>query len=57
VQVGGVRDPQLETRLLSQFTFDVPVPPLPADIKVDRVKTAPGVLMLGGRAGVLDVAA
>jgi hypothetical protein len=57
VEVGGVRDPRLETRLLSQFTFDVPVPKLPADIKVDRVSTGPGKLVLAGRAGVLDIAA
>ena len=57
VEVGGVRNPQLETRLLSQFTFDVPVPKLPGDIKVDRVTTGPGTLTLAGRAGVLEVAA
>jgi hypothetical protein len=56
-EVGGVRNQQLEATLLSQFTFDVPVPKLPADIRVDRVTTGPGTLTLTGRARVLEVAA
>jgi LmeA-like phospholipid-binding len=54
-EVGGVRDPVLETSLVSQFTFEVPLPPLPADIKVERVSTAPGLVVLAGSAGALEI--
>lgn len=57
VEVGGVRDPVLEASLLSRFTFEVPLPPLPADIKVERVNTEPGLVVLAGSAGPLEVAA
>jgi hypothetical protein len=56
VEVGGVRNAQLENQLLPQFNFDVPLPKLPADIKVDKVTTGPGTLTLSGSAGVLEVA-
>lgn len=56
VEVGGVRNAQLENQLLSRFNFDVPLPKLPADIKVDRITTSPGTLTLSGSAGVLEVA-
>jgi hypothetical protein len=51
IEVGGVRDPALEASLLPSFTFDVPLPPLPADIAVQRVVTEPGHLLLAGSAG------
>ena len=57
VEVNGVRDPVLEASLLPRFRFDVPLPPLPADIKVDRVDTEPGLVVLTGSAGALEVAA
>lgn len=57
VEVNGVRDPVVEASLLSRFRFDVPLPPLPADIKVDRVNTEPGLVVLTGSAGALEVAA
>jgi LmeA-like phospholipid-binding len=57
VEVGGVRDPALETTLVSRFTFEVPLPRLPADIQVERVHTEPGVVLLEGRAGAIEVAA
>jgi LmeA-like phospholipid-binding len=51
---GGV--PQvLVTQLLSQFRLDVPVPRLPADIRVERVLTAPEALIVSGRAGAVRV--
>ncbi len=50
VQVGGVGDPALETTLVSRFTFDVPLPRLPADIQVERVDTEPGAVVLAGGA-------
>jgi len=57
VQVGGVGDPALETTLVSRFTFDVPLPRLPADIQVKRVDTEPGAVVLAGGAARLEVAA
>jgi hypothetical protein len=57
VEVGGVRDPVLQTTLVSRFTFDVPLPRLPADIQVERVTTEPGAVVLAGRAVAIDVAA
>jgi hypothetical protein len=57
VEIDGVRDPGLEAQLASRFTFDAPLPPLPAGIRVDRVETAPGMLILAGRAAALEVPA
>ncbi len=57
VQVGDGRDPVLATRLASRFSFDVPLPPLPAGIMVERIDTEPGALVLVGHAGGLEVAA
>jgi LmeA-like phospholipid-binding len=57
VEVGGVRDPVLETTLVSRFTFEVPLPRLPADIRVERVNTEPGTVLLAGRASAVEVAA
>jgi LmeA-like phospholipid-binding len=57
VEVGGMRDPVLQTTLVSRFTFDVPLPRLPADIQVERVTTEPGAVVLAGRADAIDVAA
>ncbi len=57
VRVGGEGDPALQTRLTSRFTFDVPLPPLPAGIKVERIDTEAGAVVLTGHAGMLEVAA
>ena len=57
VEVGGERNPVLESTLISRFTFDVPLPRLPADIRVERVNTEPGSVVLAGRAGPIEVAA
>jgi LmeA-like phospholipid-binding len=57
VEVGGVRDPVLESTLVSRFSVEVPLPRLPADIQVERVHTEPGALLLEGRAGAIEVAA
>ncbi|HZD73896.1 MAG TPA: DUF2993 domain-containing protein [Actinomycetota bacterium] len=57
VEVGGERNPVLESTLLRRFTFDVPLPRLPADIKVERVNTEPGGVVLVGRADAIEVAA
>jgi LmeA-like phospholipid-binding len=57
IEVGGVRDQALETSLLPSFSFDVPLPPLPADIEVERVDTGPGQIVLAGRAGGIAIPA
>ena len=57
IEVGGVRDQALEASLLPSFTFDVPLPPLPVDIDVQRVDTEPGQIVLGGRAARIAVPA
>lgn len=57
VEVGGVRDPVLEGTLVERFRFELPLPPLPADIRVERVDTEPGAVVLTGRAGAVEVAA
>ena len=57
IEVGGVRDQALETSLLPSFTFDVPLPPLPVDIDVQRVDTEPGQIVLAGRAAGIAVPA
>jgi hypothetical protein len=57
VQVGGVRNPVLEAQLASRFTFDVPLPALPAGFTVERIDTEPGEALLAGHAGALEVAA
>jgi hypothetical protein len=53
---GGTVPPALATQLLSLFRLDVAVPRLPADIQVERVTTAPGALIVSGRAGAVRVA-
>ena len=57
VEVNGVRDPLLETALTSRFAVEVPLPPLPADITVERVDTESGAVVLAGSAGALQVPA
>jgi hypothetical protein len=57
VEVGGVRDPALEATLGPRFTFEVPLPRLPADIEVERVTTEPGAVVLAGQAGALELPA
>jgi hypothetical protein len=47
-------DPAQEELLSSQFTFQVPLPELPAGVRLERVDTRPGTVVLSGRAaGVL----
>jgi LmeA-like phospholipid-binding len=50
----GRIDPSTEDLLASQFTFEVPLPELPAGVRLERVDTRPGTVVLSGRAaGVL----
>jgi LmeA-like phospholipid-binding len=57
IEVGGVRDQALEASLLPSFSFDVPLPPLPVDIDVQRVDTERGQIVLAGRATGIAVPA
>ena len=53
----GPLDPAQEDLLSSQFTFRVPLPELPAGVRLERVDTRPGTLVLSGRAAGIGVAA
>jgi LmeA-like phospholipid-binding len=53
----GALDPAQEDLLSSQFTFRVPLPGLPAGVRLERVDTRPGTLVLSGRAAGIGVAA
>ena len=53
----GALDPSLQGLLSSQFTFQVPLPNLPAGVRLERVDTRPGTVVLHGRAASVGVAA
>ena len=53
----GRIDPSTEELLASQFTFQVPLPDLPAGVRLERVDTRPGTVVLSGRAAAVGVAA
>jgi hypothetical protein len=57
VRLGGQRriDPSAEDLLASRFTFQVPLPDLPAGVRLERVDTRPGTLVLSGRAAAVQV--
>ena len=57
VLVDGVRNQILEEQLASRLNLDVPLPPLPAGFTVERIDVQPGVVVLSGRAGALQIAA
>jgi hypothetical protein len=57
VMVDGVRNALLEEQLASRLNLDVPLPPLPAGFTVERIDVQPGVVVLSGRAGALQIAA
>jgi LmeA-like phospholipid-binding len=46
-----------EDLVASQFTFEVPLPELPAGVRLERVETRPGTLVLSGRAAGIGIAA
>jgi hypothetical protein len=50
-------DPAQEELLSSQFTFRVPLPELPAGVRLERVDTRPGTVVLSGRAAGVGVEA
>ena len=51
----GRIDPSTEDLLASQFTFEVPLPELPAGVRLERVDTRPGTVVLSGRAAGVRV--
>ena len=51
----GLIDPSAEDLLASRFTFQVPLPDLPAGVRLERVDTRPGTLVLSGRAAAVQV--
>jgi hypothetical protein len=53
----GRLDPSQEDLLSDQFTFQVPLPELPAGVRLERVDTRPGTVVLSGRAAGVGVAA
>jgi len=55
VQVEGVPGGALERQLATAFTFTVPLPELPAGVRVERVVTRPGAVVLSGRATAVRV--
>jgi LmeA-like phospholipid-binding len=54
---GGRLPPAQEDLLASQLTFRVPLPELPAGVRLERVETRPGSVVLRGRAASVGVAA
>ena len=53
----GRLDPATEDLLSDRFTFRVPLPELPAGVRLERVDTRPGTVVLSGRAAAVRVAA
>jgi DUF2993 family protein len=51
----GRIDPSAEDLLTSRFTFQVPLPDLPAGVRLERVDTRPGTVVLSGRAAAVRV--
>jgi LmeA-like phospholipid-binding len=51
----GRLDPAQQDLLSSRFTFQVPLPELPAGVRLERVDTRPGTLVLHGRAAAVGV--
>jgi hypothetical protein len=53
----GRLDPAQRDLLASRFTFQVPLPELPAGVRLERVETRSGTVVLSGRAAAVRVAA
>jgi hypothetical protein len=51
----GRVDPSATDLLTSRFTFQVPLPDLPAGVRLERVDTRPGMVVLSGRAAGVRV--
>jgi len=56
VQLGNGLDPALESQVAPRLTFEVPLPELPAGLRLERVDTRPGTVVVSGRAAAVRVA-
>jgi hypothetical protein len=56
VRLGDGVDPALESQLAPRLTFEVPLPELPAGLKLEQVETRPGAVVVGGRAAAVRLA-
>jgi hypothetical protein len=57
VRLGDGLDPGLSRQVASRFAFELPLPELPAGVRLERVDTRPGMLVLSGRATAVEVSA
>jgi LmeA-like phospholipid-binding len=57
VRLGDGLDPALGSQLAPRLTFEVPLPELPAGLRLERVDTRPGAVVVSGRAAAVRVAA
>jgi hypothetical protein len=57
VRLGDGLDPALGSQLAPRLTFEVPLPELPAGLRLERVDTRPGAVLVSGRAAAVRVAA
>jgi hypothetical protein len=55
VRLGNGLDPALESQVAPRLTFQVPLPELPAGLKLERVDTRPGTVVLDGKATAVRV--
>jgi hypothetical protein len=56
VQLGGGLDPALSSQVAPLLAVRVPLPELPAGMRLERVDTRPGTVVLTGRAAAVSVA-
>ena len=56
VRLGNGVDQALESQLAPRLTFEVPLPELPAGLRLERVETRPGAVVVGGRAAAVRLA-
>jgi hypothetical protein len=57
VRLGDGVDPAFERQLAPMLTFEVPLPELPAGLRLERVDTRPGTVVVSGRAAAVRLAA
>jgi hypothetical protein len=57
VRLGNGIDPAFERQLAPMLTFEVPLPELPAGLRLERVDTRPGTVVISGRAAAVRLAA
>ena len=57
VRLGDGIDPAFERQLAPMLTFEVPLPELPAGLRLEGVDTRPGTVVVSGRAAAVRLAA